>query len=52
VQLTMKPNEASMTEMRSLTASEIDQTSGGVVWILPIVLAAAVVTYLASQKKQ
>ena len=44
-------NEAAMPEMRSLTATEIDQTSGGVIWILPVVITAAVAAYLASQKK-
>jgi hypothetical protein len=37
--------------MRSLTATEIDQTAGGALWLLPIVIATAVTTFLASQKK-
>jgi hypothetical protein len=48
----MNADEASMPEMRSLSAAEIGQTSGGALWLLPIVIATAVTTYLASQKKQ
>lgn len=51
MQPTSNSNGASTPEMRSLTVTEIDQTSGGALWLLPIVIATAVTTYLASQKK-
>jgi hypothetical protein len=51
VQPTSDSNGASTPEMRSLTGAEIDQTTGGALWLLPIVIATAVTTYLASQKK-
>jgi hypothetical protein len=52
VQSTSITNDASMPEMRSLTATEIDQTAGGVIWIPPLVIAAATMLFLHQQRKQ
>jgi hypothetical protein len=52
VRPTINHNDTSLPEMRSLTATEIDQTSGGVIWIPPLVIAAATMLFLHQQRKQ
>ena len=52
MELASKPEKAFSSQMRPLNDTEIDGVNGGVVWMVPLVIAIAVATYLASQKAQ
>ncbi len=52
MELASKSEKAFGAQMRPLNDTEIDHVNGGVIWMVPVVMAIALATYLASQKAQ
>jgi hypothetical protein len=38
-------------ELRQLDGAEVDDVSGGALWLVPLIMTVALATYLASQRK-